>query len=203
MTKIYEQQLTTLKSLKVADYNPRLMPEEEMANLKRALKEFGFVQPIVARKEDGLIIGGHQRVQAYAALLKERGCTQKEIDASPVPVVFVEGFDDAKAKLLNVALNKIHGEWDNDKLSALFGSLTRDAAVELSGFSKDEVDGMLSLATSPALTAAALGNVAHDVEESLGKQTAPTCAECTQLRAENTQLKVKLAALVEEAAEQR
>jgi ParB-like chromosome segregation protein Spo0J len=202
MTKTYEQQLTTLKTLKSADYNPRVMPPEEMASLKLALKEFGLVQPIVARKEDGLIIGGHQRVQAYRELLKERGCTQVEIDASPVPVVFVEGFDDAKAKLLNVALNKIHGEWDNDKLAALFGSLTRGAAVELSGFTKDEVDGMLSTATMP-VNSLSLGNVAQDVEESLGKQEVAGCAECTQLRAENTQLKVKLAALVEEAAEQR
>ncbi len=186
--KTYEQTLTTLKSLKGADYNPRAMPTEEMVNLKRALKEFGLVQPIVARKEDGLIIGGHQRVQAYRELLKERGCSPVEIDASPVPVVYVTGLDDSKTKLLNVALNKIHGEWDNDKLTALFGSLTRDAAVELSGFSKDEVDGMLSSATMPTASLS-LGNVVQDVEESLGKQEATTCASCTKLRMELEELR--------------
>jgi ParB-like chromosome segregation protein Spo0J len=192
----HKQESVALRTLKVADYNPRLMPEDEMANLKRAIKEFGLVQPIVARKEDGLIIGGHQRVQAYASLLKDRGLTQKEIDASPVPVIFVKGLNDSKTKLLNVALNKIHGDWDTDKLSALFASLDKDAVVELSGFSKDEVDGMLSLATAPPVTAS-LGNVAQDVEDSLGEQKPADCANCTKLKAEIAELTVENKRLVE------
>jgi ParB-like chromosome segregation protein Spo0J len=163
---MHEQKIAALKTLKGADYNPRVMPEGELEKLKQSIKEFGWVQSVVVRKEDGLIVGGHQRVMAYRELLKEQGLSELEIGAAPVPVTYVAGLDDSKTKLLNVALNKIHGEWDSDKLAALFSSLTVDAPVELSGFSKDEVDGMLSMASTP-IQLTTLANVAQDVEAAM------------------------------------
>ena len=48
--------------------NPRQMPEDRLAALMRSMTEFGCVQPIVARRSDGLVIGGHQRLVAAQRL---------------------------------------------------------------------------------------------------------------------------------------
>ena len=42
--------------------NPRRISPVELESLTRSLSEWGFVQPVLARREDGLVIGGHQRL---------------------------------------------------------------------------------------------------------------------------------------------
>lgn len=143
-----------LGDLNAAAYNPRVMTDVEMKKLVRSLREFGFVEPVIAREEDGLLIGGHQRCVALRTLLTEDGVTPEEIDAHEVPVVLLKDVSDERAKLLNVALNKIHGEWDFDKLGDLYSSLTdilNKDDLELSGFSTSEIDDVLALAGSAPL----------------------------------------------------
>ena len=53
-----------ISALRPAPYNPRVMPESEMAALCESLRAFGFAEPVVVRRADHLIIGGHQRVEA-------------------------------------------------------------------------------------------------------------------------------------------
>ncbi len=48
-----------------------------------------------------------------------------------------------KEKALNVALNKISGRWDEEKLSILLNELD-DEAVNLTGFDTEEVDSLLA-----------------------------------------------------------
>jgi len=127
-----------LSSLKGADYNPREMPGAEMTKLMRSLQEFGFVEPIVARREDGLIVGGHQRAEAMRRL--SPGTDPQ------VPVVYLDGLSDERAMTLNLALNKIHGEWDYQKLSEVLGALSDFPEVELSGFGAHEIEDILTLA---------------------------------------------------------
>ena len=113
--------------------------------MRRSLAEFGFVEPVVARSEDKMIVGGHQRVLAYHALLEQRG---EDPDQHSVPVVFVEGMSDERAKLLNLALNRISGEWDYDKLAGLFeelGAEWSDDLHGLTGFDAREVEDILAL----------------------------------------------------------
>ena len=170
MIQTNDQKMVALKMLKGAAYNPRVMPAREMDDLKRSLKEFGFVQAVIARKEDGLIIGGHQRLEAYRGLLKDQGLSDMEIGASPVPVIYLPGLDDTKTKLLNVALNKIHGEWDYDKLTSLFASLGDSAPIELSGFSKDEVGDMMSLLSGAAPLTAPSVDLDQQIADGLAAQ---------------------------------
>lgn len=144
----HTQQDVPLKKLKGATYNPRTMPTEEMERLIRSLSEFGFVQPIVARRDDGLVVGGHQRLAAYRELLKRKGLAEAELDAQLIPTILVDDLSDEKAKLLNVALNKISGEWDYGKLSDLFASIDLDTTgldLEVSGFTSHEVEDILNL----------------------------------------------------------
>jgi DNA modification methylase len=113
--------------------NPRRMPEHEMAALKRSLAEYGAVEPAVVNR-DWTIIGGHQRVQAA-----------RELGWAYFPVVWVD-LDDDKARLLNLALNRIHGEWDEDLLVEMLANLhEQDADLSLSGFDSGELDALLAL----------------------------------------------------------
>lgn len=51
-------------TLTPAGYNPRTMSPEARKRLARSIREFGFVDPVIARRSDGLVIGGHQRLVA-------------------------------------------------------------------------------------------------------------------------------------------
>ena len=114
--------------------NPRQMPEAELGKLKRSIREFGFVEPVVVRKADNTIVGGHQRVEAAKALGLKR-----------VPVVYIDVSAD-QAKALNLALNKIHGEWDLPKLGELLEELRELPGLDetLSGFDEIEMDDLLA-----------------------------------------------------------
>ena len=39
--------------------NPRRIPEAELEALTKSIREFGLVDPILARKADRTVIGGH------------------------------------------------------------------------------------------------------------------------------------------------
>src|SRR3990167_37994 len=93
-----------ISKLKFAEYNPRQISEKDFEALKNSIEEFGFVEPVVVNK-DFTIIGGHMLVRAGAS-----------IGLKQVPCYFVD-LDKNKEKVLNIALNKISGEWDFDKLT--------------------------------------------------------------------------------------
>jgi len=113
--------------------NPRRISEEELDALERSLREFGFVQPVLARREDGIVIGGHQRLVAARRL----GLTQ-------VPVTWLD-ISVEQARLLGLALNKISGSFDDALLARLLADLATspDLDLSLSGFDEDEVKDLL------------------------------------------------------------
>ena len=119
-----------------ADYNPRkdLKPgDPEYEKLKRSITEFGYVEPVLWNKTTGHVVGGHQRLK----VLIDTGVTEVEC-------VVVE-MSEEKEKALNVALNKISGEWDKDKLSLLIADLQgADFDVSLTGFDAVEIDKLLN-----------------------------------------------------------
>ena len=123
-----------IKDLIPYEKNPRidLKPgDEEYEKIKRSIKEFGFVEPIIVNS-DMTIIGGHQRYK----VLKELG--YEEIECSVV------NLDKSKEKALNIALNKINGEWDNEKLECLLKELQdEDYDLYNTGFSAEEVEELL------------------------------------------------------------
>jgi len=122
--------------LNPAAYNPRkdLKPgDPEYKKLKRSMQEFGYVEPIVWNKRTGNIVGGHQR---YKVLL--------DMGMSEVDCVVVD-LDETKEKALNLALNKIQGDWDENKLAELIAELDASAFdVSLTGFDAPEIDELLN-----------------------------------------------------------
>lgn len=113
--------------------NPRRISESELEALTRSIREFGLVDPIIARREDLTVVGGHQRLLAARRLGIER-----------VPVVLLS-VSAGQARLLNVALNKISGTWDDELLARLLTDLAHsdDLDLTLSGFGEDEVARLL------------------------------------------------------------
>ncbi|MBQ8300315.1 MAG: DNA modification methylase [Clostridia bacterium] len=127
-------QKINIEKLKAAEYNPRkdLKPEdEEYQKIKRSILEFGYVAPIIVNA-DMTVIGGHQRLK----VLKELGYEEVECN--------IVDLDKTKEKALNIALNKITGEWDNSKLEELLAELKEtDIDMDMTGFTFDEVDNIL------------------------------------------------------------
>lgn len=120
-----------------ADYNPRkdLKPgDAEYEKLKRSIEQFGYVEPVIWNKTTGRVVGGHQRLK----VLIDMGMTE-------VDCVVVE-MSEEKEKALNVALNKISGDWDKDKLALLIADLQgADFDVSLTGFEPAELDDLLNI----------------------------------------------------------
>ncbi|NCC79100.1 MAG: DNA modification methylase [Clostridia bacterium] len=119
-----------------AEYNPRkdLKPgDPAYEKLKRSMSEFGYVEPIIWNEEKGNIVGGHQR---YKVLVAE-GHTEVEC-------VIVK-MSAEREKALNVALNKVTGDWEFEALADLIKDLeAQDFDVTLTGFDAAEIEDIFS-----------------------------------------------------------
>jgi len=129
-------QTLPLGQLRPATYNPRkaLKPsDKEYQKIKNSIQEFGYVEPIIVNY-DMTVIGGHQRL----TVLKDLGYTEAQC-----VVLHIE--DEAKVKALNIALNKISGEWNEQLLADLLVDL-QDAQfnLDLTGFEAPEIDQLFS-----------------------------------------------------------
>lgn len=154
-------QKIAVDKLKAAEYNPRkdLQPgDEEFEKLKRSIEEFGYVEPVIWNKRTGNVVGGHQRLK----VLKHLGHT--EVDCVILDI------DLQKEKALNIALNKISGDWDDTLLTALLKDLS-DSGFDttLTGFDMTEVSELFDDESD------IVEDVVPEVEQEEGKKpfTAP------------------------------
>jgi len=133
--KAAELKVLPVSVLKPAEYNPRkkLKPgDKEYKKIKASIEEFGFADPLVVNA-DMTIIGGHQRLTVAIDL----GYTE-------VPCAVVD-VDKTREKALNIALNKITGQWDDEMLAALLKDLdVVQFNTDLTGFEKDEIAALCS-----------------------------------------------------------
>lgn len=112
-----------------AAYNPRidLQPgDEEFEKLVHSIETYGNVEPVVWNRRTNNVVGGHQRLTA------EEYLGHDEVDVSEVDL------DEVAERQLNIALNKITGKWDTEKVGALFADLG-DRATE-TGFDMPEIE---------------------------------------------------------------
>lgn len=125
-----------VSNIKLAKYNPRkdLKPgDPAYEKLKRSINEFGYVEPIIWNEETGNIVGGHQR---YKILIAE-GHTEVEC--------VVVKLSPEREKALNVALNKVTGDWEFESLADLLKELDeRDFDLSLTGFDAAEIEDLFS-----------------------------------------------------------
>ena len=115
--------------LKPAEYNPRKISREMLASLKKNITEFGLVDPVVVNK-DMTIIGGHQRFKACL-----------ELGHKEIPCVVLD-LPKSKEKALNLALNKITGDWNKVKLEKLLKEI-EEIDLSFTGFNDEELAKVL------------------------------------------------------------
>lgn len=126
-----------IDQINAAAYNPRvdLQPgDPEYEKLKRSIESFGYVEPIVWNERTGNMVGGHQR---YKIMVNEQGHTELAVS--------VVDLDDQQERLLNLALNKVSGRWDDEALVRLLEELqVAGADLGLSGFDKEEIGELIA-----------------------------------------------------------
>lgn len=119
-----------------AIYNPRKDLQEEdreYQKLKKSINEFGYVEPIIYNKATGVIVGGHQRLKVL-----------KDLGYEEVEVIEIEETEE-REKALNIALNKVEGEWDMTKLKDLLQDLdTGEIDMDLTGFDDWEIENLMT-----------------------------------------------------------
>jgi len=122
-----------VKDLKYAPYNPRKINDEMLEKLKRSIREFGYIEPIIVNQRNMQVVGGNQRLKVL-----------EDLGIEEVEAVIVD-LDDAKEKILNISLNKINGEWDYPKLKDLLEELdTGTGDIELTGFNMEEIEQLMT-----------------------------------------------------------
>lgn len=157
----------SLKELKPAAYNPRKKlknGDKEYEKIKQSLLKFGYVDPIIVNK-DMTVIGGHQRLTVL-----------KDLDYETAKCVIVD-LPKEDEKALNIALNKITGQWDDTLLADLLLDLQEsDFNLDLTGFEPPEIDEILSNVHDKELS-----EDEFDVEEELKKPTVSRHGDVWQL----------------------
>lgn len=126
------QEIETIR-INPAAYNPRvdLQPEDpEYEKLKRSIQEFGYIDPLIWNKRTGNLVGGHQRFKVLMETAPEK------------LTVSIVDLDDHKEKALNIALNKIEGDWEENQLAGLLEEL-KGNTLALTGFDDKEIDDLL------------------------------------------------------------
>ena len=156
-----------LKELKPAAYNPRKKlkkGDKEYEKIKQSLLKFGYVDPIIVN-EDLTVIGGHQRLTVL-----------RDLDYETAKCVIVD-LPKEDEKALNIALNKITGQWDEALLADLLLDLQEsDFNLDLTGFEPPEIDDILSNVHDKELS-----EDEFDVEEELKKPTLSRHGDIWQL----------------------
>jgi DNA modification methylase len=122
--------------------NARTHPKQQVDQIVASIRQFGFVNPILA-DPDGRIIAGHGRLMAAKAM-----------GLAEVPTIYISGLSEAQKRALRIADNKIAlgAAWDLDVLKmelAELGSLDLDFDLSVTGFSTGELDVILNGSADP------------------------------------------------------
>lgn len=110
--------------------NSRMHSEDQVLQIAASIKEFGFTNPVLIDKENG-IIAGHGRVLAA-----------KKLDMKQVPCIVADDWTDAQKKAYVIADNKLalNAGWDNAMLALEFAELQElGFDLSLTGFSDAEL----------------------------------------------------------------
>ncbi len=149
------------KRINPAPYNPRrnLKPgDPEYESLKRSIKEFGYIDPLVWNKRTGHLVGGHQRLK----VLDEMGVEGVEVSVVDLSLT--------KEKALNLALNRISGDWDEVKLQEILSELyDSDIDIELTGFEETELKELTASLNPPEINLDNFQEVEYDNKENYFK----------------------------------
>lgn len=114
------------------EHNPRIITQAAVDAVARSVNAYGFNEPIIA-DENGVILAGHNRLKAA-----------KQLGLTEVPVIWVDGIDEQRAKAFRIADNRTaeFSQWDRNLLDKELGSLLKDGETdfEAMGIEQWELD---------------------------------------------------------------
>ena len=130
-----ETRVIKLADIKPAPYNPRVKlteKDQEYKALDASIAESGLVLPLIVNLRDNCLIGGHQRLSVLLA------AGETETNAVVVDL------DEAQAKALCIALNKLDGEWDYGQLAEIIQELIAEGEnLIATGFTEQDIGDLL------------------------------------------------------------
>ncbi len=115
--------------------NARTHPEAQIEKIKKSIKAYGFLNPIIVDKA-GMVIAGHARLEAAKAL-----------GIAEVPCILADHLTPAQVRGYMLADNRIaaDGGYDEEILAEeLRGLFAEDFDLDLTGFDTDELSRFLS-----------------------------------------------------------
>ena len=153
-----------LAELEPYNRNARTHSEEQLEQLAASIREFGFVQPILAR-ESGQIVAGHARLEAARRAGLDR-----------VPVIVLDHLTEAQARALVLVDNRLAelGGWDQDLLAAELADLAGDSEALGLAWSAEELEELL----------AGAGEAGAELEPSDHSEVAPPTPDPEDRRAD-------------------
>lgn len=137
MAKKSEFKSIAIENLEIVDFNPNEMNKSQMEHLRKTIKERGFMQPLtVTPREDDpnkyIVIDGAHRLEVF-----------KELERPSIPCYIVPSKKPIDIKIDLVNLNKIRGEFNQDKynqlLNSIMGEVELDQMKELLNLEKTDL----------------------------------------------------------------
>ena len=139
MKTTLEIRKVSIKDINPAVYNPRVMSETELQKLRTSMETFGYIDPLIWNEETSNLVGGHQRLK----ILMEQGVEEVDVSIVRLPLL--------QEKALNLALNRISGEWVEESLAKLLDELGKmpDLNIEITGFDLPEISEIIDRNSNP------------------------------------------------------
>lgn len=123
-----------ISDLKLYDKNPRLHPDDQIAEIAKLISEFGFKVPILIDSEN-VIVAGHGRVKAA-----------QQLGMKSVPAIMIDNLTQEQIRAFRIADNKVSEKsgWDEPLLALELTDLkSLNMDLSLIGFDEKEVKSLL------------------------------------------------------------
>lgn len=162
-----------------AEYNPRIIDEEELKSLRKGIKKFGLVGGLVVNKGTGnTIVQGHQRISILDSLQKYNPETKENDYILRADVV---DLDEQGEMELNILLNNpnAQGKWDYDRLKAIIPKINAanaglsSADLSMMGIGLEQNLAAIKTAEVPTITSAMTSGLSTKKKEEDGWVTMP------------------------------
>lgn len=140
--KIHEQRMINISDIKPYANNARTHSTQQIEQIVKSIKEFGFTNPLLIDNDYNLI-AGHGRLEAIRWL---NNFDYKDKPITQLPAVIVSDLSDTQRRALVIADNKIalNAGWDLDILKDELELLENENYdMDLLGFSDSELSEIL------------------------------------------------------------
>lgn len=140
--KIHEQRMINISDIKPYQNNARTHSTQQIEQIVKSIKEFGFTNPLLIDNDYNLI-AGHGRLEAIRWL---NNFDYKDKPITQLPAVIVSDLSDTQRRALVIADNKIalNAGWDLDILKDELELLENENYdMDLLGFSDSELSEIL------------------------------------------------------------